>query len=117
MERRLNRNPQLKEQYLAVINEYLELKHMSEVSNANEPGFYLPHHAVMKESSLTTKIRVVFDGSAQSSSGISLHETLLTGPTIQDRESRLDCRREWIVRIKYGKRNQNTHIAHTKLKI
>jgi len=44
--------------------------------------FYLPMHAVRKEHSTTTKVRVVFDASAKSSSGISLNDTLLVGPTI-----------------------------------
>ena len=47
-------------------------------------GYFLPHHAVVKESSLTTKTRVVFDGSAKTSTGISLNETLMVGPTIQE---------------------------------
>ena len=47
------------------------------------PGFYLPHHAVIKEDSTTTRIRVVFDGSAKTSSGVSLNEALMVGPTIQ----------------------------------
>ena len=47
-------------------------------------GFYLPHHAVMKEDSLTTKIRVVFDGFAKSFSGTSLNDTLMVGSTLQD---------------------------------
>ncbi|XP_063994304.1 uncharacterized protein LOC135171606 [Diachasmimorpha longicaudata] len=84
LERKLDRDPQLKIQYSSVIQEYLDLKHMSETSDVDKPGFYLPHHAVIKESSLTTKVRVVFDGSAKSSSGISLNESLLIGPTIQD---------------------------------
>lgn len=44
--------------------------------------FYLPMHAVFKESSSTTKVRAVFDASAPSSSGISLNNKLLVGPTV-----------------------------------
>ena len=43
--------------------------------------FYLPMHAVYQEHSTTTKIRAVFDASAKSSTGISLNDTLLVGPT------------------------------------
>ncbi|XP_070854449.1 uncharacterized protein [Drosophila suzukii] len=44
---------------------------------------YLPHHAVIKQDSLTTKCRVVFDGSGKGSSGISLNDRLHIGPPIQ----------------------------------
>ena len=47
-------------------------------------GFYLPHHGVVKTTSLTTKTRVVFDGSCKSSTNISLNDALMVGPTIQD---------------------------------
>ncbi len=39
-------------------------------------------HGVHKESSSTTKLRVVFDASAKSSSGVSLNDILMVGPTI-----------------------------------
>ena len=44
--------------------------------------FYLSMHAVCKEHNTTTKNRVVFDSSAKFSSGISLNDTLLVGPTV-----------------------------------
>ena len=44
--------------------------------------FYLAIHIVYKESSTTTKIRAVFDASANSSSGLSLNSTLMIGPTV-----------------------------------
>lgn len=44
--------------------------------------YYLPHHCVIKETS-TTRLRVVFDASSQTTSGISLNDALLTGPVLQ----------------------------------
>ncbi|XP_071642979.1 uncharacterized protein [Temnothorax longispinosus] len=85
LERKLNANVTLKTEYTHVIEEYLKLGHMSIVESPEEDGFYMPHHAVIKESSHTTKVRVVFDASAKTSNGISLNDILMTGPTIQNK--------------------------------
>ena len=44
--------------------------------------YYFPMHVVYKASSTTTKVRAVFDASAKSSTGVSLNDTLLVGPTV-----------------------------------
>ena len=67
--------------------EYVELKHAEPVlpSDPAPPvnqQFYLPTHGVAKESSTTTKLRIVFDGSATTTSGASLNDTLLPGPSL-----------------------------------
>lgn len=86
LERKLNRQPELKQRYHEFM-EYLHLHHMQEVppdKQAPKGSYYVPHHAVIKESSDTTKVRVVFDASCKTSSGTSLNDCLLVGPTIQD---------------------------------
>ena len=62
---------------------HLEEVPPDELDNGCENHYYLPHHAVFKESSTTTKLRVVFDGSAKTSSGVSLNDILMIGPVLQ----------------------------------
>ena len=67
--------------------EYLSLGHAEDVplTEACKPQstvYYPPMHVVYKSSSSTTKIRAVFDASAKSSTGISLNDILLIGPTV-----------------------------------
>lgn len=88
LENKLSKNPELKTKYSAFMDEYLSLGHMSELNkseiNTSNKVYYLPHHGVINESSLTTKLRVVFDASAKTSSNISLNDVLKVGPTVQD---------------------------------
>ncbi|XP_072379162.1 uncharacterized protein [Diabrotica undecimpunctata] len=88
LENRLLKNENTFAQYKSFISEYLFLEHARIVplslTNENlENKYFLPHHCVVKEESLTTKLRVVFDGSMKSSSSCSLNDILLKGPTLQ----------------------------------
>jgi len=47
-----------------------------------DSAWYLPHHPVIKESSLSTKIRPVFDGSCPGPNGVSLNDMLDPGPSL-----------------------------------
>ncbi|XP_039312439.1 uncharacterized protein LOC105203331 [Solenopsis invicta] len=87
IERKLKKQPELKRAYQDFMSEYLQLNHMAEVPPHETQGnlsYYLPHHAVLKEDSDTTKVRVVFDSSCKTSTGISLNDCLRVGPTIQN---------------------------------
>lgn len=83
LQRRLSRDANLEKQYNEVIREYLTLGHMTKAAADEKPFVCLPHHAVIKESSSTTKVRGVFDASAKTSNGKSLNDLLCVGPTIQ----------------------------------
>ncbi|XP_072375127.1 uncharacterized protein [Diabrotica undecimpunctata] len=88
LENKLLKHENVYTQYKAFINEYVSLGHAKKVplslTNVHlENKYFLPHHSVIKEESLTTKLRVVFDGSMKSSSGYSLNDILLKGKTLQ----------------------------------
>lgn len=85
LERRLQGDINLQRQYQEFMKSYEDLGHMTEVDPAKINGhhYYIPHHCVLRPESTTTKLRVVFDASAKTSSGRSLNDILLTGPTIQ----------------------------------
>lgn len=83
--RKFKRNPKIKKKYSAVMQEYIDLGHMTSIEEEfnEEEGFYFPHHAVLKMSSLTTDLKVVYDGSAKDENSLSLNDTLMIGPVIQ----------------------------------
>lgn len=83
LEKKLQRNPEVKREYEKFMNEYITLNHMA-LSNTNAtPECYLPHHSVIRAESTTTKLRVVFNASARSLSGVSLNDIMYRGPNLQ----------------------------------
>lgn len=97
IERKFNTHPEFAERYREFMRQYMQLGHMHEVVGAtvdltrnramlpaSRREFYIPHHAVVKEASTSTKLRVVFDASRRSTNGTSLNEQMLIGPRLQD---------------------------------
>jgi len=87
IERRFVKNQSLSHQYHKFMDVYLKLGHMelvpeSEIDVPASSSYYLPHHPVPNKSG--DKFRVVFDGSAKSSSGVSLNDKLMVGPQLQN---------------------------------
>ncbi|XP_028159736.1 uncharacterized protein LOC114352350, partial [Ostrinia furnacalis] len=86
MEKRFTRNEDFKEDYHKFMKQYESQGHMMIVPENEkkiEKRHYLPHHAVLRPTSLSTKLRVVFDGSAVPEKGKSLNEELLIGYPLQ----------------------------------
>jgi len=67
------------------MKEYEDLGHMEPVKSQERKTicYFLPHHPVFKETSTTTKTRVVFGGGAKTSNGFSLNDILQVGPIVQ----------------------------------
>lgn len=77
-------------EFQEALDDYAIRKHServpaSDLLKPESDSYYLPTHGVVKESSTTTKLRVVFDASACTSSGISLNDQLLPGPNLYSR--------------------------------
>lgn len=89
LEKRFVKITKLKTEYFNFLKEYLEINQMEFVRNIpdekdieeSEGIHYISHHAIFKESS-TTRLRVVFDASAKTSTGNSLNDKLMVGPLI-----------------------------------
>ena len=90
---KLKKQPELLKEYNNTIQEQLEKEVVEEVPPEEigsiedrtmvtaKPVHYLPHHAVIRKDKDTTKLRVVYDGSAKSDGEArSLNDLLETGP-------------------------------------
>ncbi|GFV96520.1 integrase catalytic domain-containing protein [Trichonephila clavipes] len=87
MERRFQVDKDFERQYTNFMIEYESLGHMIPVENnvksMDSKIYFLPHHAVMKGDSVSTKLRVVFDGTCKPSNGNSLNSILGIGKKLQ----------------------------------
>ncbi|GFT33114.1 integrase catalytic domain-containing protein [Trichonephila clavipes] len=88
--RRLSKDKQMENLYREFMQQYLDLGHMEKVeehsdeTSANNMCYYLPHHGVFRPDKTTTKLRVVFNDSASTTSGLSLNDPLLKGEVKED---------------------------------
>ena len=81
--KRLKQNPQLLEEYNAIIQDQLNQGIVEVLTQpereVSHQVHYLPHHGVIRQDKTTSKLRIVYDASARST-GPSLNECLYTGP-------------------------------------
>lgn len=83
LERKFIKQEEIAKEYRLFMNEYLSLGHMKPAVGSSNNGYFLPHHCVMKVDSITSRLRVVFNGSAVTSSGKSLNDLMYRGPNLQ----------------------------------
>lgn len=88
LEKRLQKDRSYFEEYQGFIHEYIDLGHASYIDissyNMSHDAVYLmPHHPVIRETAVSTRLRTVFDGSMKTSNKISLNDILLNGPIVQ----------------------------------
>ena len=88
LHKRLLKNPDILHEYNSVIQDQLEKGiiekvPMQQTNKEKGPIHYMPHYPVIRKGRSTTKVRVVYDGSAKSlESGMSLNDYLQTGPNL-----------------------------------
>ncbi|XP_017468929.1 PREDICTED: uncharacterized protein LOC108360946 [Rhagoletis zephyria] len=84
MEKRFATDKQLYRDYCKFMEELVDLGHMELAGAVTDDAYYMPHHAVVKHSSATTKLRVAFNASMKkTSSGNSLNDALMVGPQLE----------------------------------
>uniref|UniRef100_A0A8D9F1Z1 Integrase catalytic domain-containing protein n=2 Tax=Cacopsylla melanoneura TaxID=428564 RepID=A0A8D9F1Z1_9HEMI len=81
LEKRLNKDDNLRSEYNLFFEDYVTQGHMQKCNTSS--SYIIPHHAVLKTTSSTTKVRAVFNASASSSTQTSLNDFLMKGPKLQ----------------------------------
>ena len=85
--RKLEQQPGTLEKYDAIIQDQLSQGIVERVqSEPQGKAFYIPHKIVLRETAESTKIRIVYNASAQANEKApSLNDCLETGPTLQNK--------------------------------
>ena len=87
LKRSLDKNKILLAEYNNIIREYIdegivEVVEPDDVTHKPGSTHYLPHRAVIRENHSTTKVRIVFDGSAHNENERSINNVLYSGPCL-----------------------------------
>ena len=84
--KRLTKTPEVMEKYHDTILQQLKMGVIEEVTESTEESgvkHYIPHHCVVKPTSTTTKVRIVYDASAKTKEGNpSLNDCMYRGPVL-----------------------------------
>ena len=83
--RKSKRDPELRSLYQVAMKGFMEQDDVERVWEfGNHPNtYYLPHPAVVDLERITTKLRVVLNGSSKARENLSLNDFLLKGPSLQ----------------------------------
>ncbi|GFV56125.1 uncharacterized protein TNCV_1489021 [Trichonephila clavipes] len=68
--------------YKVVFKEWEELEVIEKIEEKGENSYFLPHRPILKNDSITTKIRPVFDASARVTGQSSLNDLLYKVPNL-----------------------------------
>jgi len=82
------KNPELLAEYNTILQDQLQQGIIKTVPESKNSTFettvhYFPHHCVVRQDKQTTKLRIVYDGSAKTkTNSISLDNCLKAGPNL-----------------------------------
>jgi len=86
LQQRLLRKPEILKEYDKILKEQLhqgiiEPVNVEENSGVEPITHYFPHHVVIRQDRMTTKVRIIYDGSAKSDKhDLALNDFFYTGP-------------------------------------
>lgn len=79
---KLRKNDWLMDNYRSVFSDQLDKNIIEECNDNTDCGYFMPHSAVIKPSSTSSPVRIVFDCSSSSTNNNSLNDCLLAGPNL-----------------------------------